>query len=131
MPEEKVATRKFGEIDAYLVEARSIGGLSGSPVFVMLGPHSRVDGNACFVNRATIGLLGLMHGHFDLPEPLEDAVRDDFSQESVNVGIAIVVPAERIRELLFSPEFTQRRQAAGLRWRGWEMMSQGEESSSQ
>ena len=30
--EEKIQTKDFGEIDAYLVEARSIGGLSGSPV---------------------------------------------------------------------------------------------------
>lgn len=33
MPEEKVETR-FGLMDAYLIEARSLGGISGSPVFV-------------------------------------------------------------------------------------------------
>jgi hypothetical protein len=32
---EKVAA-SFGDADAYLVEARSIGGLSGSPVFIDL-----------------------------------------------------------------------------------------------
>jgi hypothetical protein len=31
--DEKIVTRPFGEIDAYLVEARSIGGLSGSRHF--------------------------------------------------------------------------------------------------
>jgi hypothetical protein len=44
MLEEKVQTDHFGEIDAYLVEARSIGGLSGSPVFVVrLYPVIDVD----------------------------------------------------------------------------------------
>ena len=37
MTEEKVVTRSFGPMDAYLIEARSIGGLSGSAVFLNLG----------------------------------------------------------------------------------------------
>ena len=36
LTEEKVATNDFGLVDAYLIEARSIGGLSGSPVFLNL-----------------------------------------------------------------------------------------------
>ena len=35
MPEEKIQTKEH-LMDAYLIEARSIGGLSGSPVFVIL-----------------------------------------------------------------------------------------------
>src|SRR5205085_3060301 len=34
MPRDKVPTGAFGEMEAYLAEGRSIGGLSGSPVFV-------------------------------------------------------------------------------------------------
>jgi hypothetical protein len=37
MPHEPVATKNRGAIEAYLVEARSVGGLSGSPVLVQLG----------------------------------------------------------------------------------------------
>ncbi|GAG19183.1 unnamed protein product, partial [marine sediment metagenome] len=37
MPEVRVKVREFGMIDAYLVEMRSIGGHSGSPVFVHIG----------------------------------------------------------------------------------------------
>jgi hypothetical protein len=37
MTEEKVSTNYFGDMDAILIEARSIGGLSGSPVFLNLG----------------------------------------------------------------------------------------------
>jgi hypothetical protein len=46
---EPVATKYCGETDAYLVEARSIGGLSGSPVFIH-APFWRVrkDGSASF-----------------------------------------------------------------------------------
>ena len=40
MPEEPVQHPSLGPIDAYLIEARSIGGLSGSPVFVHLAPTS-------------------------------------------------------------------------------------------
>lgn len=33
LTEEKIYTKAYGEMDAYLIESRSIGGLSGSPVF--------------------------------------------------------------------------------------------------
>ena len=33
MPKEKVPLGSFGLTDAYLIEGRSIGGLSGSPIF--------------------------------------------------------------------------------------------------
>lgn len=32
-PDERILTDNYGDMEAYLVEARSIGGLSGSPVF--------------------------------------------------------------------------------------------------
>jgi hypothetical protein len=41
MPEEPVKTKDYGLIDAYLIEARSVGGLSGSPVFVVTGGMAR------------------------------------------------------------------------------------------
>jgi hypothetical protein len=94
MPEEKVST-EIGKIDAYLVEARSIGGLSGSPVFVNMGimrdrggvleVEKRVDGKKTV---RAIYLLGLMHGHFD------------DKKNSVNMGIGIVVPATKILEVI-------------------------------
>jgi len=34
MPKDRVPTKDFGPMEAYLAEGRSIGGLSGSPVFV-------------------------------------------------------------------------------------------------
>jgi len=104
MPGEPVSTKEFGDIEAYLIEARSISGLSGSPAFV----------------RETVGigvgsfyLLGLMHGHWDIP-PLgkSDAIRlDEDTYGPVNIGIAIVVPAKKILEVLNQPQLLDRRRA--------------------
>jgi len=83
MPGEPVPTKEFGDIEAYLIEARSIGGLSGSPAFVFKS------------NRYY--LLGLMHGHWDIPpQSKNDAMRvDEDTYGQVNMGIAIVVPAKK------------------------------------
>jgi hypothetical protein len=107
MPEEKVETR-MGLMDAYLVEARSIGGLSGSPVFAHLGLIRVQEGQVKFsaADGGIFYLLGLMHGHFasratdpdDLPEG------DILTEERINSGIAIVVPVERILEVVNQPD---------------------------
>jgi hypothetical protein len=111
MPEERINS-DFGLIDAYLVEARSINGLSGSPVFVSTGFKSLVDGKQ-YVQWGRVGfyLLGLMQGHWDAPIPdvddvLEDAPPQRTSEKKgkfVNTGIAIVVPATKILEIIQQP----------------------------
>ena len=110
MPEEKVETR-FGAIDAYLIESRSIGGLSGSPVFVHLGGARPVGGNT-YIGASEFYLLGVMQGHWDLPAAKTDTIDDDLQRESVNMGIAIVVPASKIVELIDYPAFVGKRNAA-------------------
>lgn len=108
MPEEPVLTKKGTLMDAYLIESRSIGGLSGSPVFVHLGavrlkdghPHVVIEGQPIFY------LLGLLHGHWDTPLPDVDEVVEDeqASQRTViNMGIAMVVPAYKILEVIQQP----------------------------
>lgn len=105
MPEEPVVTRLFGDMEAYLIEARSIGGLSGSPVFVYL-PGVRVRGNALGMGGRAFYWLGLMHGHWDLPILKEDmVVEDSVSKEAVNMGIGVVVPATKILEVINIPIF--------------------------
>ena len=101
MPEEKVHTT-WGDIDAYLIEARSIGGLSGSPVFAFIGSMRRIDG-AMHLGRSgyLFYLLGLMHGHFDLSHlELDDLSRDSLINLQINIGIAIVVPVWKIIEVM-------------------------------
>jgi len=98
---------KFGATRAYLIESRSIAGLSGSPVFVNLGAfraqRTDVDKPAITLNlpmggnSIIFGLLGIMHGHFD--------IKDEDSNKSVNEGIGVVIPAMRILEVLAAPFF--------------------------
>ena len=74
---EPIFTKYAGYIQGYLIEARSIAGLSGSPVFVFPDP-------AILLAKGLVGdmgqgaaLLGLMHGHFDVPNLNEDVVADE------------------------------------------------------
>ena len=96
--EEKVTIKGFGEIDAYLIEARSIGGLSGSPAFLNLGSIQLVGGQIKHAphNRPVILLLGLIHGHFNARPDELDNVDPDELYKAINAGIAIVVPVESI-----------------------------------
>ena len=101
--EERVETKTFGEIDALLVEARSIGGLSGSPVFLNLGITRQIGGQIKHAtgNRPIFYLLGLLHGHFDSPGGQVDVAEEDaFTNEKINAGIAVVVPIEKVHEVI-------------------------------
>ena len=113
LPEEPVKT-KWGFIDAYLVELHSIGGLSGSPVYIQHPPF-RVghDGTPHVVTGGRLNLLGIMQGHFDIPNFREDsAVEDDQEGSgSINTGIGVVVPAHKIIETLEHPDLQASRAA--------------------
>jgi hypothetical protein len=101
MPEEPIAVTKFGAMDAYLVEARSIGGLSGSPVFLNPGPT--MEGESGESNKHKIFyLIGMIHGHWDSPDStLPSPSRDRYgSDERFNMGIAIVIPIDKVNEVL-------------------------------
>jgi hypothetical protein len=114
MPEEPMWTRvgdDTGRADAYLVEARSTQGLSGSPVFVHLGP-TRGSAEGMSMGSDRFYLMGLMHGHWDAPpselEPAGDAW--DVEAERLNVGIAQVVPFRKIVDVLNQTDLFQQRQ---------------------
>lgn len=102
MPGEPVPTNQFGDIEAYLIEARSIGGLSGSPAFVQ---QTVTMGIGAFY------LLGLMHGHWDIPpeHKNDEALMDADGNDTVNMGIAIVIPAKKILEVLNHPALLEQR----------------------
>jgi len=93
------------KVMAYLVEARSWGGQSGSPAFIWLSP-TRHPG---FITMSSINekgplpldvvpnLLGLVCGHFELKRDV--AFRGDptnLASIRMNSGIAIVIPAQSI-----------------------------------
>jgi hypothetical protein len=110
-------------MECYLVEARSIGGLSGSPVFTVSNPQTGTDYEPDPAIKHPQGfqarqymprdsgnwlLLGLVHGHWDVSRGQLSkmmGVEDD----EVNSGIAVVVPAKKIAETLNHPELVAMR----------------------
>ena len=105
---DRIYTTNYGAMDAYLIEVRSVGGLSGSPVFfngegrrkirvpaVGIGGRqlpSRIERRA---ETSGFFLLGLVHGHYHA-----HAMRVDGVEDVINSGIAIAVPADKILELI-------------------------------
>jgi hypothetical protein len=123
LPGEPVHTKYAGYMRAYLVEARSIAGLSGSPVFSMRGSElNMVSALAQLQGKSGLGdpiaLLGLMHGHFDVPNLNEDVVADqDEPERSVHTGIGVVIPAEKILETIQHPELIEMRKKKAKEFR--------------
>src|SRR6266508_3127203 len=113
LPGEPVWTRYAGYLSAYLIEARSIAGLSGSPVFA-LSDYATVLANNLRGGavKQMAALVGLMHGNFDIPNLNEDVVADeDAPTRSVHTGIGVVIPVSKILETIRHPELTDMRKA--------------------
>jgi hypothetical protein len=106
LPEEPIWTKYVGFIDAYLIEARSIAGLSGSPVFAVAEPALELAKGFLKEKRLQpTALMGLVHGHFDVPNLNEDVVADeDVPARSVHTGIGVVIPVEKIIEAIQHPD---------------------------
>ncbi len=106
-----VATRLAGpdsafiEVEGYLAEWRSWAGASGSPVFRYSPSNTSVSGSHVY-------LLGVVHSHMNADEPQamsEVLVRGDVHEE---YGLAVVVPARRVREVLETGPLAQARDEA-------------------
>lgn len=112
MPEEAIETQWGVLPPSYLVEARSLGGLSGSPVFWYRGATRLRSGMLEFGGPA-FSLIGLVHGHYAEKGSTWDAdestLVDSLGSSSINMGIAIVVPAEEILATLNHPRLQQQR----------------------
>jgi hypothetical protein len=130
-------------IDGYLVEARSWGGHSGSPVFwyypgvqIIYVPAPPGGPQAEPLNRAErrrqkslpqpqnipisremgiIALLGLVSAHFDIPQAaLTEGDVYGRIVTPLNAGMAVVTPAHKIAELLRSEDVaTERNEYSG------------------
>ncbi len=109
LPTERIPVKGFDPMEAYLAEGRSIGGLSGSPVFVRQTINGTVPDRSGiqvpFAGTGQIHFLGLMHGHWDIPKSLDGVTQ----VEAVNMGISIVVPAHKIWEVVNHPELAVER----------------------
>ena len=112
---------KFSEV--YLIEARSIGGLSGSPVFarptmhIIFGDEDNESDQQCVYGVGHgLKLLGLAHGHWDIRESEINQQRMVPSARGVNMGIGVVVPAHKILEVINHPELVAMCKRAEQRW---------------
>ena len=104
MPDEPIDLGVFGHQEVYLIESRSIGGLSGSPVF--LGPTAaRKHGGAIHLGGSPELLLGVNIELFEVQIASDAAQTDEAERraqflETMSAGIAIVVPAQRVIEIV-------------------------------
>ena len=106
LTDEKIAWKDLsGErlMDLYLAECQSYGGNSGSPVFFYL-EATRNPG--ILAGPPKFLLAGIMQGYFN------DAQKVEFIQTQAtpislqNMGIAAIVPAYKLYEILFSEKLT-------------------------
>ncbi len=113
MPHEPITVKDLRvakEIDAYLVEARSWGGHSGSPAFVYY-PADRMGNSISVATRLPVFLLGLVQSHYEIKSDVE--LTGDLlgtGQVPINAGIAAVVPSQKIIDLLMDPTLVKDRE---------------------
>src|SRR4029077_1385967 len=125
--EEPVLNPDGRPADLYLAESRSIGGLSGSPVFMDVLTAKRVlqptygimAGHYEGRSPSRFRLLGSISGHFNVPNSQEDAIvaKDGENDVLVNAGIAMIVPAEHILKILNQFTAEEEKEAAEYRER--------------
>ena len=106
LPDEPIRGKGWS-IEGHLIEVRSLGGLSGSPVFVNMSPIRMFDNKAEYHKGLRHYLLGLIHGHYD--EKDQNLITSAARLEGVNIGIAVVTPVERILETMECDELREKR----------------------
>jgi len=116
LPDESVRT-EFGYVAAYLIETKSIAGLSGSPVFLSVPQIKISDGDLMISKQKTHPIIGVLVG-YHVVETKEDQIAvPQFQQnngskaasaergvDERNTGFAVVIPIERIFDILEKPE---------------------------
>jgi hypothetical protein len=88
------------DVDAYLIETRSWGGESGSPVFVsFMGPQGYAQ-----EREGAARILGILHGHYEIERKVKFRRSEADAVAPLNAGIAVVIPAQKIIDLLTEEE---------------------------
>jgi hypothetical protein len=110
--QEDLPLPKGKTVTGHLIDGRSLGGFSGAPCFVQavgLTPDTEIVGSLNPVEATR--LLGIVIAHYD------DWEREsDKTPLNLNTGIAIVLPIERVRELLEGEELTNKRREWLKHW---------------
>lgn len=95
------------QMSLYLIEAGSYGGNSGAPVFFYLG--SDREPGSLVVGPPVFKLAGVMQGTFLDAQEIKVIETKKTPISLSNMGIAAVVPAYKLHELLFSEELKRQR----------------------
>jgi hypothetical protein len=99
MPMEPIDDRKTGQqFKAYLIECRSTGGLSGSPVIAIVD-HDR--DLSIVQSKIKMKVIGVVRGHW---EHQPDFIAPQTDREAMNVGIAMVTPIQHALALIYGEE---------------------------
>jgi hypothetical protein len=130
MPGEPLRDDSGDEYMAYLAEVRSLGGLSGSPVFAIVtrARHRQIGDRVGLLHRRSylsntessesfgemvdftskVFLLGLVRGHWEFGQtgPIQFGVD---VREKINAGIAIVTPIQEVMKLLDREDLVKER----------------------
>ncbi|MCH7634462.1 MAG: hypothetical protein IIA36_07205 [Proteobacteria bacterium] len=116
LPAEQVPVKGFGNVEAYLVEAKSpLGGLSGSPVFVRKTvPVQKTQEAVSGIDPKAYGaiwLLGMWQA--DWTATAEEIIGANPWPGKVDFpfGMGVIVPAQRIIELLNHEDLMEERKA--------------------
>lgn len=110
MPEEPIFDHETGQkFDAYLAELRSIGGLSGSPVFALLGPGRVNERDNSISSQRVVYLLGVLRGHWDVKQRSDGDFLAEDTKDQINTGIAMVTPVMEVIKLLADPKLAEPR----------------------
>jgi hypothetical protein len=108
MPHEPIEQeRAFGKFqqESFLVEARSISGFSGSPVFLILHARDSRQEPGFRLSTDVFRLLGIQWGYIQDWEPVRDSTGSPVNtgeQVRLNTGMMAVVPAWKLGDLLRS-----------------------------
>lgn len=116
MPEEPIETN-YGSHHAYLIEARSIDGLSGSPVFAASSYAKLQDGKVTPRAQINFKLLGVLLGTNEVLNDKDYVEVRSSGYESdrdairtlMNTGIGIVAPVDLLVETVKHPEIVKER----------------------
>lgn len=109
MPVEPFVDLDTGEpYNAYLAELRSIGGLSGSPVFVYINGRRRLaDGRP--VHNDMMFLIGLVRAHWDYKNSSRSIDFGGTELDTVNMGIALLTPIQEALTVLKREDLVKER----------------------
>lgn len=115
MPEEPVEVvidEKHSKFNAYIAEMRSIGGLSGSPVFVLVESFRRPREDKSVRLLTGIGyhyfLIGMIRGHYGYKtKDIQNVINLDLKQ--FHSGMAFLTPIQEVLDVLYREDFVKQR----------------------